>query len=80
MAYCAIEAHGLNIRQACRVVKISRTAFYYRAKLSDDEKIAAKLRLLAEAKPRWGIRKIFPGYGAKDIPGTISACTEFIVT
>lgn len=60
MAHYAIEAHGLSIRQACRVVKISRTAFYYRSKLSDDEKIAAKLRLLAEAKPRWGFGKMFP--------------------
>jgi putative transposase len=60
LAHYANEAHGLSIRQACRVVKISRAAFYYRAKLSDDEKIAAKLRLLAEAKPRWGFGKMFP--------------------
>jgi len=55
LARYAVESHGLTIRQACRAVKISRTAFYYQAKLSDDERIVAKLRLLAEARPRLGV-------------------------
>ena len=68
MALYAIEAHGLAIRQACQVVGISRTAFYYEPKLNDDEKIEAKLRLLAKEKLRWGFGKMFPwlrrrGYG-----------------
>ena len=80
LAHYPNEVHGLSIRQACRAVKISRAAFYFRAKLSDDEKIAAKLRLLSEAKPAGDSEKCFPGYGGKDIPGTISGCTEFIAT
>lgn len=59
MARYAIQAHGLTIRQACRVVKVSRSAFYYDPKLKDDEKIAAKLLVLAERKPRWGFGKMF---------------------
>jgi len=47
---------------------MSRTGFYYQAKLSDDEKIAAKLRLLAEAKPRWGFGKMFPWLRRKGYP------------
>jgi len=60
LARYAIETHGLSIRQACGALNISRTAFFYEPKLNDDGKIAAKLLVLAEAKPRWGFGKMFP--------------------
>lgn len=55
----ALDNHKLSIRKTCELIKISRSAFYYQTKAKDDEQIIAKLRMLAESKPRWGFGKMF---------------------
>jgi putative transposase len=49
---------GLSERQACRTVQLSRCAYRYQAKKSDDRSIAQALRQLAERQPRWGCDKM----------------------
>ena len=47
--------HRLSIRQACRVVGLSRNAYYHQKSEPEDEKdIETKLTALAEKHPRWG--------------------------
>lgn len=48
------EQHGLSIRQACILVGISSSVFYYRPKPKDDEEIIQVLRELADENYRWG--------------------------
>jgi len=54
----AIEEHGLSERQACRMLKLSRSAYRYQAKKPDDKEIKQMLLEIAARKPRWGIRKM----------------------
>jgi putative transposase len=54
----AIQGHGLSERQACQMLKLSRSAYRYQAKKADDEEVAQALLELAARKPRWGIRKM----------------------
>ena len=58
MATYAEDQLGLSERQACRTVNLSRCAYRYPAKKSDDREIAQELRQLAERQPRWGCRKM----------------------
>ena len=50
--------HGLSERQACRMLKLSRSAYRYQAKNPDDKEIRSMLVELAARKPRWGFRKM----------------------
>jgi putative transposase len=54
-----MSAYGLSERRACRVIGISRTAYRYRARKSDDEEIKRALTEIAERKPRWGFQKMY---------------------
>ena len=49
--------YKIGIRMASRVCSISSSAYYYQPiKKSEDEKIKALLRQLAEEHPRWGCK------------------------
>ena len=58
MAY-ATATHAISERQACEMLKLSRTAYRYQAKPSDDEAIRESLETLAARKPRWGFPKMY---------------------
>ncbi len=59
MVEYATATHEISERQACQLLKISRTSFRYQAKPSADELIREKLKSLAARKPRWGFPKMF---------------------
>ncbi len=51
---------GLSIRQACRVIQLSLSVFYYQFKVkSADKLIVACLEALAERYPTYGFKKMF---------------------
>jgi putative transposase len=53
-------AYYLSIRQACKVVALSRNAYYHQPSEPEDEKeIENKLTTLAEKHHRWGFWKLF---------------------
>ena len=54
----AVDEYGLSEHQACRILKLSRSAYRYQAKRPDDGEISSLLLELAERKPRWGFRKM----------------------
>ena len=58
MVAYAVDEHGLSERQACRMLKLSRSAYRYEAKKLDDEELIQVLSDLAARKPRWGFRKM----------------------
>jgi len=49
----------MSERQACAMLQLSRTAYRYQSKASDDETIHEQLLALASKKPRWGFPKMF---------------------
>lgn len=53
-----VETHGLSERQACRMMKLSRNAYRYRAIKTDDAEIIQQLKWIAERNPRWGCKKM----------------------
>jgi putative transposase len=57
VAYAVVE-HGLSERQACQMLKLSRSAYRYQARKPNDEEIVQALLGLAAQKPRWGFRKM----------------------
>jgi len=54
-----METHGISERQACKLMRLSRSVFRYQAKPADDGEIARLLQQLAEQHPRWGFRKMW---------------------
>jgi putative transposase len=53
-----MEQHAASERRACRLVGLSRSAFRYQAKSTDDTAIREQLSLLAEQHRRWGFDKM----------------------
>ena len=49
-----LNRHGLSERQACRLMKLSRSSYGYRPKPRDDSKLLARLKGLASSYPRYG--------------------------
>ena len=58
MVTYAVGEHGLSERQACQMLRLSRSAYRYQAKKPDDKEIKQMLLEVAVRKPRWGIRKM----------------------
>jgi putative transposase len=54
----AVSEHRLSERQACQMLKLSRSVYCYKAKKPDDKEIRSMLVELAARKPRWGFRKM----------------------
>jgi len=59
MASYLIEKHNVADSRACRLMRLSRSVFAYKARLNDDNSIANRLKELAEKHKRYGFRKIF---------------------
>ena len=64
----AMSEHQLSERQACRFLRISRTAYRHQPQKTDDGEIVRLLMAIAERKPRWGFKKMHDylknqGYG-----------------
>ncbi len=51
--------HQIGVTMICKVVSISRTAFYYQSTLNDDSAIIDALNDLVEKHQRWGFPKCF---------------------
>lgn len=48
----------MSERRSCRVLNLSRSAYRYQAKKTDDRQIEQELQRLAERQPRWGYGKM----------------------
>lgn len=59
MAFYALEAYQLSIRQACQLTSISRWVFYHRPDQEKDEPVRDKLRTMAETYPGYGFWKMY---------------------
>jgi putative transposase len=53
-----IKTHGLSERQACRMLKLSRSVYRYRGLPAKDEDLTNMLLRIAEQQPRWGFKKM----------------------
>jgi putative transposase len=56
-----VKEHRLPIQRACRIVGLSRTAFYRVPRLSSerDASVIAALNAMVEKRPRWGFWKCY---------------------
>ncbi len=55
-----LRAHGLSLRRSCALCHISRSSFRYRsrpARRLQNQRLAARLRAIARAHPRYGYRR-----------------------
>jgi putative transposase len=51
--------HNGSVRQACKLINIKTSVFYYKAKTRDDEPVREKLTELANLHCRWGFWMMF---------------------
>ena len=58
MAEEAVKYRGYSVRQACTLLRISRTAYSYTPVREPDDDLIKVLIRLAESKPRWGFGKM----------------------
>lgn len=54
----ATTQHDLSERQACSLLKMSRSVYRYQAQTLDDTELQEALWTLAARKPRWGVQKM----------------------
>lgn len=54
-----IQEHSLSIRQACSILKLSSSTFYYQSKRKPDDEIITCLKELSEENYRWGFWMMF---------------------
>ena len=54
----AMESAGLSERRACRLVGFARSSQRYRHRREDDAELRQALRKIAEARHRWGYRRL----------------------
>ena len=53
------QQHGMSVRQACGLVKLSRSVYHYQPTPRDDSEIVDALSQLLESHPRFGFGKLF---------------------
>lgn len=58
LAVYALGEHGLSERQACKILKLSRSVFRYQPKRPYDTEIEQELLGLAARKPSWGFGRM----------------------
>lgn len=58
VAYLRVE-HGLSERRACHIVGTDRTMIRYRSQRAPDTVLRGRLRDLANARRRFGYRRLF---------------------
>ncbi|TCW17780.1 hypothetical protein EDF73_101433 [Raoultella sp. BIGb0138] len=49
----------MSVRQACRMLSLSRTVYFYQPYTRRDEPVIQTLAELAERYPRYGFKKLF---------------------
>ncbi|MGP3590244.1 IS3 family transposase [Vagococcus sp. WN89Y] len=59
LATYRVQTFSLSVRQACRVLSLSRTVYHYRPDLQRDEPVIRALQQAAERYPRYGFSKLF---------------------
>ena len=55
-----VTKHDVSVRQACRAVHLSRSAFYAPRRPRDDGPIVAAIRGFVEVNPTQGFDKLYP--------------------
>ncbi len=68
---------AMSLRQACRILSLSRTVFRYQPDTRRDEPVIMALTVAAERYPRYGYKRFFRSFAGRATPGTISAFTGF---
>src|SRR5690606_15066724 len=59
-AVAYLQEHRVSLRQACMLMKLSSSVYYYKHKINpDDAPIQDELTRLAEEHRRWGFWKMF---------------------
>lgn len=53
-----MAAYGIGVRQACRLMFLSRSSLYYRSSACDRTALALRIRDLAAARPAYGYRRL----------------------
>jgi putative transposase len=53
-----VSEYGVPVSRACKMMRLSRSGYYYKSKKDDSEVIEA-LRERAEQKPAHGFRKMY---------------------
>ena len=48
----------MGVRRTCGLLNIARASFYYKSKRRDDRELRIKMRDLAQARPRYGYRRL----------------------
>ncbi|HBC0359489.1 TPA: IS3 family transposase, partial [Citrobacter farmeri] len=59
LASYLISQFAMSIRQACRMLSLSRTVFFYQPDTRRDEPVVQALTEAAERYPRYGFKKLF---------------------
>jgi putative transposase len=55
----AVATHGVSERRACRALDVDRSSHRYRSRRPDDAALRVRLRALAQARRRFGYRRLF---------------------
>lgn len=53
------QTHDLSLRQACKIVQLNRSSYYYKATVTDDSEVIDILNDLAHKHPRNGFKKLY---------------------
>jgi putative transposase len=55
-----VAEHGISVRQACRTVRLARSAFYAPRRPRDDAPIVTAIQRYVQDNPRHGFDKLYP--------------------
>lgn len=53
------QSHKLSLRQACKIVNLNRSSYYYKATVMDDSEVIDVLNDLASKHTRNGFKKLY---------------------
>ena len=60
-----VAEHNVSVREACRAVRLARSAFYAPRRLRNDGPIIAAIRRFVEVNPTQGFDKLYPAVRAE---------------
>lgn len=58
MVQVLAEKHGYGVRQACELLNLSPSSYYYHARATGDERLEADLKIVAGQHPTYGTRRL----------------------
>lgn len=64
----AVGKHAISVRKACELFQLSRCAYYYQAKVTNDGELKEALLQLAQRYPRYGYWKLYHLLRQQDWP------------